>query len=100
MLGGRKGPGGRLEKSDFALLSNVPRTGADRAECAMHTILVLSKTNNPEIAEREEIAGGALGLREVGEDASEEELREVLQSVAQPGEPGQDVRLCGGASGC
>lgn len=92
MLGGRKGPGGRLEKSDFALLSNVPRTGADKDECAMHTILVLSKTNNPEIAEREEIAGGALGLREVGEDASEEELREVLQSVAEPGEPGQDVR--------
>ena len=92
MLGGRKGPGGTLERSDFALLSNVPRTGADESECAMHTILVLSKTNNPETAEHEQIAGGALGLREVGEDATEEELREVLQSVAQPGEPGGDVR--------
>ena len=92
MLGGRKGAGDTLEKSEFALLSNVPRTGADKAECAMHTILVLSKTNNPETAEGEEIAGGALGLREVGSDATEEELREVLQTVAQPGEPGQDVR--------
>ena len=92
MLAGRKGPGGTLERSDFGLLSNVPRTGADESECAMHTILVLSKTNNPETAEHEQIAGGALGLREVGEDATEEELREVLQSVAQPGQPGAGVR--------
>ena len=92
MLGGRKGPRGTLEKSDFKLLSNVPRTGADKADCAMHTILVLSKTNNPETAEGDEIAGGALGLREVGEDATEDELREMLQTVARPGEPGQDVR--------
>ena len=56
------------------------------------TILVLSKTNNPETAEEDQTAGGALGLREVGTEASEDELREVLQTVAQPGEPGQDVR--------
>ena len=89
MLGGGKGSGGTLARSDFALLSNVPRTGAGEAECSMHTILVLSKTNNPETAEGEEIAGGALGLREVGKDATEEELREVLQSVAQPGSRGR-----------
>ncbi len=94
MFGGRKGPDGFLEKSDFELLSNIPRTGAEKEECATHTILVLSKTNHPENAEGDEIAGGALGLREVGTrgEASEEELREVLQSVAQPGAPGQDVR--------
>ena len=92
MLGGRAGPAGTLEKSDFELLSNVPRTGADKTDCAMRTILVLSKTNSPETAEGDEIADGALGVREVGEDATEEELREVLQTVAQPGEPGQDVR--------
>ena len=92
MLGGRKGADGTHEKSAFDLLSNVPRTGADASECVMHTILVLSKTNNPERDEHEHIAGGALGLREVGEDATEEELRGVLQTIAQPGEPGQDVR--------
>ena len=92
MIGGRRGPDGTLEKSDFELLSNVPHTGADISDCGMHTILVLSKTNNPETAEVEEIVGGALGLREVGKDASEDELREVLQTVAQPGEAGQDVR--------
>ena len=92
MLGGREGPGGTLEPSAFPLLSNVPRGGADRSECAMRTILVLSKTNNPELAEHDQIVGGALGLREVGPDASEDELRAVLQTVAQPGEPGADVR--------
>lgn len=95
MIGGRRGGGGRLESGSFALLSNVPRTGADESECAMRTILVLSKTNTPEAAEGDEIAGGALGVREVGSkagEASEDELREVLQSVAQPGEPGEDVR--------
>ena len=92
MLGGRKGTDGTHEKSAFDLLSNVPRTGVDASECVMYTILVLSKTNNPERAEDEQIAGGALGLREVGEDATEDELRGVLQTIAQPGEPGQDVR--------
>ena len=92
MLGGKRGPSGTLEKSAFSLLSNVPYTGADPSECAMHTILVLSKTNNPETAEHEQIAGGALGLREVGKDATEDELREVLQTVAQPGEVGEQVR--------
>ena len=92
MFGGGRGPGGTLEKSAFRLLSNVPYTGADPSECAMHTILVLSKTNNPETAEHDQIAGGALGLREVGEDATEEDLREVLQTVAQPGEVGEQVR--------
>lgn len=92
MLGGREGAGGTLERSAFPLLSNVPRAGADRSECVMRTILVLSKTNNPETVEHEQIVGGALGLREVGEDASEDELREVLQTVAQPGEPGEEVR--------
>ena len=92
MLGGVKGPDGTLEKSDFNLLSNVPRTGALEEECAMHTILVLSKTNNPETAEAEQISGGALGLRELGSDATEDELREVLQTVARPGTAGQDVR--------
>ena len=92
MLGGKRGPSRTLEKSAFSLLSNVPYTGADPSECAMHTILVLSKTNNPETAEHEQIAGGALGLREVGKDATEEELREVLQTVAQPGEVGEQVR--------
>lgn len=96
MLGGRKGSGGTLEPSAFPLLSNVPRAGADLSECGMRTILVLSKTNNPEAAEHEQIVGGALGLREVGSgpsrDASEDELRTVLQSVAQPGEPGAEVR--------
>ena len=92
MFGGRKNPDWTLEKSDFELLSNVPRTGADKAECAMHTILVLSKTNNPETAESDQIAGGALGVREVGKDASEDELLKVLQTVAQPGTRGESVR--------
>ena len=95
MLGGRKNKSGTLERSDFPLLSNVPHMGADESECSMHTILVLSKTNNPEIAESEQIEGGALGIREVGkrrDQVSEDELRAVLQSVAQPGESGQDVR--------
>ena len=93
MLGGRKGEQGLLEKSEFPLLSNVPRNGADLGECHMHTILVLSKTNNPEEAEHEEISGGSLGLKEIGKGgASEEELREVLQTVAQPGKSGQSVR--------
>ncbi len=91
MLGGREGPDGVLEQSDFKLLSNVPRTGADRSECVMHTILVLSKTNNPERAEGDEIAGGALGIREIGNE-DEDALRAVLQSVAQPDKPGADVR--------
>ena len=92
MLGGAKGPAGKLERSDFRLLSNIPRTGADESECAMHTILVLSKTNSPETEENDQIVGGALGVREVGDGATEDELREVLQTVAQPGEAGQDVR--------
>ena len=95
MLGGRRNQSGMLERSDFELLSNIPRTGADESQCSMHTILVLSKTNNPEAAEGEQIEGGALGIREVGkrrDQVSEDELREVLQTVAQPGEPGQDVR--------
>ena len=94
MLGGGRGPDGTLEQSAFSLLSNVPRTGADPAECAMHTILVLSKTNNPETAESDQIAGGALGLREVGArgGATEDELRAVLQTVGQPGEVGEQVR--------
>ncbi len=94
MLGGRRGPDGTPEESAFPLLSNVPRSGADPSECAMHTILVLSKTNNPETAEHDQIAGGALGLREVGAggEASEEELRAVLQTVGQPGEVGEQVR--------
>ena len=58
----------------------------------MRTILVLSKTNTPEAEEGDGVHGGALGLREVGSDASEEELREVLQTVAQPGVPGEEVR--------
>ena len=95
MLGGRRSESGTLERSDFELLSNIPRTGADESQCSMHTILVLSKTNNPEAAEGEQIEGGALGIREVGkrrDQVSEDELRAVLQSVAQPGEAGQDVR--------
>ena len=92
LLGGRRSENGRLERSDFKLLSNVPHTGAEESECAMHTILVLSKTNNPEMAEHDQLAGGALGLREVGKNATDEELRRVLQTVAQPGELGQDVR--------
>ena len=92
MLGGRENAAGVLEQSDFELLSNVPRGGADRSECVARTILVLSKTNRPETAEGDQISGGALGLREVGKDATEQELREVLQSVAQPGEPGEAVR--------
>ena len=92
MLGGAKRPDGILEKTDFNLLSNVPRTGALDEECSMRTILVLSKTNNPETAEAEQIAGGALGLREVGSNATEDELREVLQTVARPGTAGEDVR--------
>lgn len=92
MLGGREAEDGKLERSDFALLSNVPTNNVDRADCAMHTILVLSKTNNPEVAEGEMIAGGSLGLRKVGSEATEEELRSVLQSVAQPGQPGEQVR--------
>ena len=95
MFGGGRGPDGSLEQSAFSLLSNVPHSGADSAECPMHTILVLSKTNNPETAEHDQIVGGALGLREVGsgkEDASEEELRDVLQTVGQPGKDGEQVR--------
>lgn len=93
MLGGRRNPEGGLERSDFELLSNVPRTGADESECEERTILVLSKSNNPETAEEDQISGGALGLREVcKEGATEDELREVLQTVAQPGERGQSVR--------
>ncbi len=101
MFGGSRNSAGRLEKSEFDLFSNVPRTGADTSECGMRTILVLSKTNNPEEGDAsEQVAGGMLGVREVGkrgqagkdEKASEDELRSVLQTVAQPGAPGQDVR--------
>ena len=95
MFGGRRTDDGVLVKSDFDLLSNVPQTGAAESECAMRTILVLSRSNNPEKAESDQVRGGALGLREVGKtkrDASDEELRAVLQTVAKPGEPGQGVR--------
>ncbi len=101
MFGGRRNSVGLLEKSEFDLFSNVPRTGADASECAMRTILVLSKTNNPEERDAsEQVDGGMLGVREVGkkgkvsedEKASEDELRSVLQTVAQPGAPGQEVR--------
>ena len=95
MLGGKLEKDGTTIKSDFPLLSNVPHTGADPEECGMRTILVLSKTNNPEAEESEQIAGGALGLREVGRGrnaATEDELRDILQTVAQPGKQGAEVR--------
>ncbi len=93
MLGGWRGSDGVTYKSNFDLLSNVPRSGADESECGMRTILVLSKSNDPEKAEHEQISGGALGLREVkGGDAREEELQEVLQTVAQPEKAGAEVR--------
>ncbi len=95
MLGGRRMEDGIYERSDFPLLSNVPFSGADPSECGMQTILVLSKTNNPEKAEGEEIKGGALGFREIGtqaDQASDDELRKVLQTVAQPGKAGAEVR--------
>lgn len=95
MFGGQRTADDILIKSDFDLLSNIPQTGATESECSMHTILVLSKSNYPERAESDQIGGGALGLREVGprrDQASDRELRAVLQTVAQPGEPGQDVR--------
>lgn len=94
MLGGSI-EDGNPHPSEFKLLSNAPRKGVTLDECEERTILVLSKTNTPEKAEGEQIVGGALGFREVDTGpnrASEDELREVLQSVARPGGRGEDVR--------
>ncbi len=98
ILGGRLGADGVTERSDFKLLSNVPHVGADPSECLMRTILVLSRSNSPEKDEGDQVKGGALGLREVGDrksdgrTATEDELREVLQSVARPEGRGAEVR--------
>lgn len=92
MLAGRKSADGTWQPSGFDLFSNVNlRSSADIDYC-MNSILVLSRTNSPDTEEGEEFAGGMLGIREVGVDASEEELREVLQTVAQTGAKGQPVR--------
>ena len=82
--------------SDFPLFSNIPRHGSSDDQCSIRTILVLSKTNSPERAEDDQVQGRSAGYSRSWtterSDASDSELREVLQSVAQPGKPGQDVR--------
>ena len=89
VLGGSLQEDGRPVERGKSLLSNVDRAGKAGLE---HTILVLSKTNNPEIEEGEQVNGGALGLREVGKGATQEELERILRTVGRPGQPGQDVR--------
>ena len=90
MLGGSLLDDGRPLERGKTLLSNLG--GPEDKEGKEHTILVLSRTNNPETEEGEQVMGGALGLREVGKGATQEELENVLRTVAQPGKPGQDVR--------
>ena len=91
MLGGSLLDDGRPLEHGMPLLSNLD-TPPPQGERKEHTILVLSRTNNPETEEGEQVKGGALGLREVGQGATQDELESVLRTVAQPGKPGQDVR--------
>lgn len=85
-----------IRPSSFDLFSNIPQNGCSDDECEMRTILVVSKTQNPE-----KVEGGVsvnnnssqLGISPLnGKEPSIEEIQEVLQTVGQPGKPGSSVR--------
>ena len=95
LLGGHRDESGDLVRpAHFDLLANVPRTGCGDDECEMRTILVLSKTSNPEATEGgTRVKGGELGIRPIDATApTDEEIQSVLQTVGQPDKPGASVR--------
>lgn len=61
---------------------------------AMRSILVHSKTDQPETEENARVEGGWLGRRQVGKAGgpSEDDLRETLRTVGRAGTPGGTVR--------
>ena len=96
-LGGQRDSKGQLiAPSGFDLLANVPWSGCSDEECAMRTIMVVSKSASPETAEAGfEVSNktSQLGIRPA--DAAipkDEEVQEVLQTVGQPGKKGESVR--------
>ncbi len=95
MLGGaRRGTEDAWDMpSGFDLLSNVPHNGATEQECLARparTILVYSKGQGAvEKSADSRFDQGAIGVEEVKDSRK---LEEILQTVAEPGRPGQHVR--------
>lgn len=84
LIGGGPDEQGGWTRGACSLLSN--------AGSEMRTILVQSRAS-PEKDAADSITGGFLGTREVGrKGVTQDELREVLATVGEPGKPGATVR--------
>ena len=102
MLGGHRGADGQLYAPDgFDLLRNVPFTGCSDDQCEIRTILVVSKSTDPEKTEggvaveigKGSKRGSQIGIHRADQPApTEDEVHEILRTVAQPGKPGSTVR--------
>lgn len=79
----------------FDEFSNVPHEGATQAECASHgarTIFVCSQGGaRPEAGEIAAWEDGAIGVEKVTA-ANRGRMREILQTVGEPGGAGESVR--------